>query len=62
VGQAIFPDDGISAMALIKKADRRMYRQKFLRRSIDTGSETPGSETTGSEKRRESDQPSLVSE
>jgi diguanylate cyclase (GGDEF)-like protein len=57
VGQAIFPDDGTSAMALIKKADRRMYRQKFLRRSIDTGSETSGSET-----RRESDQPSLVSE
>jgi diguanylate cyclase (GGDEF)-like protein len=33
VGQALFPDDGISAAILLKKADRRMYRQKFSRRS-----------------------------
>ncbi len=32
VGQALFPDDGISAAMLLKKADRRMYRQKFSRR------------------------------
>ncbi len=37
VGQALFPDDGISASSLVKKADRRMYRQKFLRRSTDAG-------------------------
>jgi diguanylate cyclase (GGDEF)-like protein len=33
VGQALFPEDGISAAMLLKKADRRMYRQKFSRRS-----------------------------
>jgi diguanylate cyclase (GGDEF)-like protein len=33
VGQALFPDDGINAAILLKKADRRMYRQKFARRA-----------------------------
>jgi GGDEF domain-containing protein len=33
VGQAMFPDDGINAAMLLKKADRRMYRQKFSRRN-----------------------------
>jgi diguanylate cyclase (GGDEF)-like protein len=33
VGQALFPEDGIHAPLLLKKADRRMYRQKFSRRT-----------------------------
>jgi diguanylate cyclase (GGDEF)-like protein len=33
VGHALFPDDGINAAMLLKKADRRMYRQKFSRRN-----------------------------
>jgi diguanylate cyclase (GGDEF)-like protein len=32
VGTSLFPDDGINPTALLKKADRRMYRQKFARR------------------------------
>lgn len=33
VGEALFPDDGQDAEALLKKADRRMYSQKFSSRS-----------------------------
>jgi diguanylate cyclase (GGDEF)-like protein len=29
VGDALFPDDGVDAESLLKKADRRMYGQKF---------------------------------
>ena len=29
VGEALFPDDGLDAESLLKKADRRMYGQKF---------------------------------
>ena len=29
VGEALFPDDGVDAESLLKKADRRMYGQKF---------------------------------
>jgi GGDEF domain-containing protein len=29
VGDALFPDDGLDAESLLKKADRRMYGQKF---------------------------------
>ena len=29
VGEALFPDDGTDAESLLKKADRRMYSQKF---------------------------------
>jgi diguanylate cyclase (GGDEF)-like protein len=32
VGEALFPDDGQDAEALIRKADRRMYGQKFANR------------------------------
>ncbi len=35
VGQAVFPEDGFNASGLLKRADRRMYRQKFSRRSDD---------------------------
>jgi diguanylate cyclase (GGDEF)-like protein len=35
IGHAIFPEDGLSAATLLKKADRRMYKQKFSRRSAD---------------------------
>jgi diguanylate cyclase (GGDEF)-like protein len=35
IGHAIFPEDGLNATALLKKADRRMYKQKFSRRSSD---------------------------
>jgi GGDEF domain-containing protein len=47
VGGAVFPDDGEDAEALLKKADRRMYKQKFRDRPVD--SEFP--------RRRESDPP-----
>lgn len=53
VGEALFPDDGEDAESLLKKADRRMYGQKFagqpdgganlLRRASDPAAEsTPG--------------------
>mgnify|MGYP000982284775 CR=1 FL=1 len=32
VGEALFPDDGRDAESLLKKADRRMYSQKFAER------------------------------
>jgi diguanylate cyclase (GGDEF)-like protein len=35
IGHAIFPQDGLNASALLKKADRRMYKQKFSRRQAD---------------------------
>jgi diguanylate cyclase (GGDEF)-like protein len=35
IGHAIFPQDGLDASSLLKKADRRMYRQKFSRRAAD---------------------------
>ncbi len=35
IGHAIFPQDGLNASALLKRADRRMYKQKFSRRSAD---------------------------
>jgi diguanylate cyclase (GGDEF)-like protein len=35
IGHAIFPQDGLNATSLLKKADRRMYRQKFSRRAAD---------------------------
>jgi diguanylate cyclase (GGDEF)-like protein len=35
IGHAIFPQDGLNATALLKKADRRMYKQKFSRRNAD---------------------------
>lgn len=35
VGEAHFPDDGTDAESLLKKADRRMYNDKFLRRRGD---------------------------
>jgi GGDEF domain-containing protein len=34
VGEALFPDDGLDAEALLKKADRRMYSQKFASRAV----------------------------
>lgn len=33
VGEAIYPDDGADAESLLKKADRRMYGQKFSERA-----------------------------
>ena len=53
VGEALFPDDGLDAESLLKKADRRMYGQKFagqpdadanlLRRASDLAAgNTPG--------------------
>nr|WP_304859567.1 diguanylate cyclase [Rhodoferax sp.]MDO9195199.1 diguanylate cyclase [Rhodoferax sp.] len=33
VGEAIYPDDGADAESLLKKADRRMYGQKFAERA-----------------------------
>ena len=53
VGEALFPDDGVDAESLLKKADRRMYSQKFagqpeggvnpLRRASDqSGASRPG--------------------
>ena len=53
VGEALFPDDGVDAESLLKKADRRMYGQKFagqpgggaslLRRASDQPTQdTPG--------------------
>ncbi len=53
VGEALFPDDGDDAESLLKKADRRMYGQKFagqpdggtalLRRASDSsGASRPG--------------------
>jgi diguanylate cyclase (GGDEF)-like protein len=38
IGHAIFPQDGLNASSLLKKADRRMYRQKFSRRDADRAS------------------------
>jgi diguanylate cyclase (GGDEF)-like protein len=35
IGHAIFPQDGLNATSLLKKADRRMYRQKFSRRAAE---------------------------
>jgi diguanylate cyclase (GGDEF)-like protein len=35
VGEAFFPDDGLDAESMLKKADRRMYNQKFLSRPED---------------------------
>jgi diguanylate cyclase (GGDEF)-like protein len=35
IGHAIFPQDGLNASSLLKKADRRMYKQKFSRRVVD---------------------------
>lgn len=35
VGEACFPDDGTDAESLLKKADRRMYNQKYLYRPDD---------------------------
>jgi diguanylate cyclase (GGDEF)-like protein len=35
IGHAIFPQDGLNAATLLKKADRRMYKQKFSRRAVD---------------------------
>jgi diguanylate cyclase (GGDEF)-like protein len=35
IGHAIFPQDGLNASSLLKKADRRMYRQKFSRRATE---------------------------
>ncbi len=35
VGYAIFPNDGVYANELVKKADRRMYQRKFERRTND---------------------------
>lgn len=32
VGEALFPDDGLDAETLLKRADRRMYSQKFASR------------------------------
>jgi diguanylate cyclase (GGDEF)-like protein len=40
IGHAIFPQDGLNASALLKRADRRMYKQKFSRRSADRTSNT----------------------
>jgi diguanylate cyclase (GGDEF)-like protein len=37
IGHAIFPQDGLNASTLLKKADRRMYKQKFSRRATDGG-------------------------
>jgi diguanylate cyclase (GGDEF)-like protein len=49
VGEALFPNDGIDAETLLKKADRRMYKHKFasqpesgfgpLRRASDSSTE-----------------------
>jgi diguanylate cyclase (GGDEF)-like protein len=36
VGEALYPDDGKDAESLLKKADRRMYNQKFANRA-DSG-------------------------
>jgi diguanylate cyclase (GGDEF)-like protein len=36
VGEAFFPDDGEDAETLLKKADRRMYKQKFRNRPNDS--------------------------
>lgn len=35
VGEAFYPEDGIEAEALLKKADRRMYKLKFQSRLGD---------------------------
>ena len=35
VGEALYPDDGEDAEALLKKADRRMYGQKFANRPLE---------------------------
>jgi diguanylate cyclase (GGDEF)-like protein len=35
VGEAIYPDDGLDADALIRKADLRMYGEKLKRRETD---------------------------
>lgn len=40
IGHAIFPQDGLNASALLKRADRRMYKQKFSRRSADRTNDT----------------------
>jgi diguanylate cyclase (GGDEF)-like protein len=40
IGHAIFPQDGLNATALLKSADRRMYKQKFSRRSAERTSNT----------------------
>jgi GGDEF domain-containing protein len=36
VGEALFPNDGRDAESLLKKADRRMYGQKFADRPEDS--------------------------
>nr|WP_240538578.1 sensor domain-containing diguanylate cyclase [Rhodoferax sp. PAMC 29310] len=35
VGEALYPDDGSDAESLLKKADRRMYGQKFADRPLE---------------------------
>jgi len=50
VGEALFPDDGTDAESLLRKADRRMYGQKFSDRA--EGRATP--------QRRVSDMPGKV--
>ena len=37
VGEALFPEDGTDAESLLKKADRRMYGQKFSDREESIG-------------------------
>jgi diguanylate cyclase (GGDEF)-like protein len=49
VGEALYPEDGVDAESLLKKADRRMYGQKFADRT----------EGIGHPLRRVADQPEL---
>jgi diguanylate cyclase (GGDEF)-like protein len=41
VGEALFPDDGREADTLLRKADRRMYGQKFATRNDDFSLHSP---------------------